>query len=321
MIYLGIDIGGTTVKYGIITAAGEVLYKKEYPVAFDAYQTPILDTVMKTSRIFIDEYLNLNQARADQPIQLGGIGVSATGQIDSAAGVVAGAGGNIANWVGSRIKASLETAYQVPVSVLNDADCAILAELWLGNARNAKHAVMITIGTGVGGGIIVNGDILLGARGFAGELGHFIIKKDGRKCTCGNRGCYEQYASMTALIRQVREKLPLAGYPDLVPALINGRTIFELVAQGEAVVTSVVNSWIHDIADGLVSFIHLFNPEVVLIGGGISAQQNLLIEPLQQLIRAGTMENFASNLRIVPAALLNDAGMIGAVYYLRTQQQ
>ncbi len=319
MNYLGIDIGGTAVKFGVITDSGEVITRNEYPVAFDGYVTPILDTVMLRCREFLDSYSKTSGNTTDIREMIGGIGVSATGQIDSVHGVVAGVGGNITNWQGSRIKDVLEAEYDVPVRVLNDANCAALAELWLGNAKGCRQVVMITIGTGVGGGIIVNGDILTGQSGFGGELGHFIIDKNGRTCTCGNCGCYEQYASMTSLVRTVKDQLPLDGHPDLTGESVNGRKIFELVKQGEPLITRTVDSWITDIACGIVSFVHLFNPEVVLVGGGVSGQEELFIEPLRKQVKAMTMVNFSKDLRVEGAALQNDAGMIGAVYYLKQQ--
>lgn len=317
MNYLGIDIGGTAVKFGIVTDAGEILYRKEYPVAFDHYATPILDTVQKRSREFLQDYAKRTGDEKD--VTPGGIGVSATGQIDSVNGVVAGVGGNIANWQGSPIKAVLEAEYQVPVSVLNDANCAVLAEVWTGRAKGCRQVVMVTIGTGVGGGIITDGTILTGAHGFAGELGHFMIDRKGRHCTCGNCGCYEQYASMTALIRSVREQWPAAGSENTGRQAVNGRMIFELAEQGDPVITGIVAEWIADIAAGLISFIHLFNPELVLLGGGVSAQETLFIEPLRARVMAGVMDNFRVGLELAGAALKNDAGMIGAVYYLKQQ--
>lgn len=306
MEYLGVDIGGTAVKFGIVSEKGELLLKSEYPVAFDSYETPILDTVLLTCKEFL-------QKQKYSYKQLGGIGISATGQIDSKNGVVAGVGGNIRNWKGSQIKKVFEEQSSLPVTVVNDANCVALGEQWVGGATCCQNAIIITIGTGLGGGIITKGEVLLGSRGFAGELGHFSIDRKGKRCTCGNRGCYEQYASMTSLVQSVREHEKLKKlFPD---GVINGREIFKLVGEGNKEVTTIVEAWITDISTGLISLVHIFNPEKILIGGGVSVQEKLFIRKVREQVLTGVMNNFEKNLKIEGAKLGNDAGIIGAVRY------
>lgn len=314
MSYFGIDIGGTAVKYGVVEANGEVVASAEYPVCFDGYETPILETVLRTSEEFLD-HIGYDRTKLE------GIGVSATGQIDSMHGIVAGVGGNIKNWEGAKLQECLTKQFELPVQVVNDANCVALGEKWLGNAKGCHHAIVITIGTGVGGGIIVNDQILLGSLGFAGELGHFSIHQDGVPCTCGNQGCYEQYASMTALVKKVKAKLPLAPQPALSAEEVNGKVIFDLCAKGEPVILKVVDEWIDSIVDGLVSLVHVFNPERILIGGGVSVQEELFIEPIRQKMKGRVMPNFMRSLTIERAALGNQAGLVGAVYYLQQQLQ
>lgn len=163
-IFLGIDIGGTAVKMGTVDENGTILLSYEASVAFDHYDTPILQTVLKESEKFLkDNKIN--------PGDLCGIGISATGQIDVQRGIVAGSGGNIRNWEGSNLKEAFTQKYRLPVTVVNDANCVALGEKWIGSAKNAKDVIVLTIGTGLGGGIIVNDQILLGRAGFGGELG------------------------------------------------------------------------------------------------------------------------------------------------------
>lgn len=309
MNYFGIDIGGTAVKYGIVSEQGKLLSEDQYDVAFDGYETSILDTVLRTAPLFLAKYQTERKT-------LCGIGVSATGQIDSNNGTVAGVGGNIANWEGAKIKEALEVQYTLPVTVVNDANCVALGEQWVGAAQNCKNVIVITVGTGLGGGIIVNNQVLLGSDGFAGELGHFSIAQNGRPCTCGNTGCYERYASMTALIQSVREAMPFADLPSLKPEMVNGKIIFELVEQRHPQVRVIVDAWITDIATGLVSLTHIFNPELILIGGAVSAQEELFVAKVRERVKAKVMKNFGAHLRVERAALGNHAGMIGAVHYL-----
>ena len=146
-----------------------------------------------------------------------------------------------------------------------------------------------------------------GARGIAGELGHFTLYQEGPVCSCGKRGCFEHYASMTALIRRAHEAAPETEW--------NGRKIFERAVQEDAVLLRVLETWIDDIAAGLTGLVHLFNPEAVLIGGGVSAQEKLLIEPLRRRVLQGVMPRFAEKLRVEAAMLGNDAGLLGAVRF------
>lgn len=306
MTYLGVDIGGTAVKLGLVDETGKVLCTGSYSVSFDGYQTPILDTVLASTDLFLAE-----QKFAAR--ELAAIGVSATGQIDSARGVVVGSAGHIDNWLGARIKEGFETKYHKPTAVLNDANSVALAESWVGAARGKRHVVAVTIGTGVGGGVIVDGQLLSGRIGIAGELGHFMINNDGEPCSCGNRGCLERYASMSALVRQVKAALPIPGVEEVEQDKIGGKLIFEWMWNGNATVSALVDRWVGCIADGLIGLIHIFNPEIVLLGGGVSREGERFLEMVRAKVLAGAMPRFTDGLEIRATALGNDAGLVGAV--------
>lgn len=307
-MYLGIDIGGTSVKIGLVSCEGFIEKSSAYDVAFDGYETPLFETVKKAIRSFIE----INDIDIKN---IKGIGVSATGQINSETGTVIGVGGNIKNWCGTEIKKELEEIYNIPTTVVNDANCMVIGEGWIGRAKNYKNVIGITIGTGVGGGIIVDSKILLGSVGIAGELGHFSINSEGSLCTCGNIGCYEQYASMTALIKLIRENYELIGDVAFDKDKINGLLIFDELNKGNEVIGSLVNEWINNIAVGLISLTHIFNPEIILIGGAVSKQEKLFIDPLRNIVLKNTMKKFGETLKVEAASLGNDAGIIGAVYY------
>ena len=294
-MYLGVDIGGTAVKLGLVSATGQLHQTKEASVSFDQYKTPMMTTVLKTIDSFLGE-LNM------QSHELKGIGVSATGQIDTTKGEVIG--GGIIHWRYTPIKHILETRYQVPVSVCNDANCMVLGERWQGRAKGCQHVVGITLGTGVGGGVIVNDQLLGGCRGLAGELGHFSLNKEGKRCACGNYGCYEQYASMTALVRRIEAVTGQSG--------LNGRLIFSMTDEA---VKNEISAWVEEVGCGIVSLIHLFNPTLILIGGGVSAQEKRLLEPLREYVFSHAMPCFTEHLKIEAATLGNHAGIIGAVYF------
>ena len=164
--YLAIDIGGTSVKLGLVDETGGILAKAEESVSFDGWQTPILTTVLAAAERFLT-------ARGEDPQALEGIGVSATGQINSHTGVVAGTCGNLPNYIGSPIKEQLEAKFHRPVTVANDANCMCLGEVWVGGAKGYTDVIGVTLGTGVGGGILTGGRLLEGARGLGGEMGHY----------------------------------------------------------------------------------------------------------------------------------------------------
>ena len=300
--YFGIDIGGTAVKLGIVDETGKVLCKGEQSVNFDGYQTPVLDTVRKAAKEFLT-------AQAIPVENLSGIGVSATGQIDSRKGIVAGTCGNFPNYIGSPIKAALEQDFGLPVTVANDANCMTLGEVWVGGAQGYTDVIGVTLGTGVGGGILTGGRLLEGARGLGGELGHYRTHAlDGVPCTCGATGCWERYAATTALVRAAKEKNP---------AWTDGRAIFAAAEAGDPEVLALLDAWTDEIAQGLAGMVHIFNPQLILIGGGVSAQQKLLIVPIAAKVKAAVMPAFAQGLEVRAAQLHNDAGMVGAVYYFR----
>lgn len=308
MKYLGIDIGGTSVKIGLVTEKGEVLYSDNYSVSFDKYETPIFETVKKSIEVFLTK-------NSIQKAEIKGIGVSATGQINTNTGTVVGVGGNIKNWCNTEIKNELEKIYNVKTTVVNDANSMIIGEQWIGKGKEYKNIIGITIGTGVGGGIIVDSNILLGSIGIAGEIGHFSINSDGKLCTCGNRGCYEQYASMTALIKEVKKNYEYIDNFNYTEDEINGKVIFDEIEKGNKKLESILIDWISKIGSGLVSLVHIFNPEIIIIGGAVSKQEKLFIEPLRKYILSQVMKKFGENLKIEGAELENQAGLVGAVYY------
>lgn len=304
--YFAIDIGGTAVKLGLVDETGAVLARAEESVNFDGWKTPILDTVLAASERFL-------QAQNIAPAQLEGIGVSATGQIDSRKGTVVGTCGNLPHYIGSPIQEKLEEKFHLPVTVANDANCMCLGEVWVGGAKGYTDVIGVTLGTGVGGGILTGGRLLEGARGLGGELGHYRSHAlDGVLCTCGATGCWERYAATTALVREAQKK---------DPKLTDGRAIFEAAHAGDPVVLGLLDRWIDEIAQGLAGMVHIFNPQLILIGGGVSAQQELLIEPLAKKVKASVMPAFAEGLEVRAAQLHNDAGMVGAVYYFRQTRE
>ncbi len=314
-LYLGVDIGGTAAKLGIVSGEGGIIGEiGEYSVNFDGYRTPIIETIIKG----IHDLLSKRNMASSM---LSGIGVSATGGINSKSGTVEGSAGHIENWLGTNIKDRLEKEFGVRTEVLNDANAAALGEMWKGAAKGLSDVVVVTIGTGVGGGIIVNSKVLIGQKGFAGEVGHTPLYLDGELCSCKNRGCLEYYGSTRALVREVSAAIDRGEISGIDKNGVDGRLIFEEVKKGNAEVSKYVDRWQDDIAAGIVGFVHIFNPEMVIIGGGVSKQKELFIDKVREKVLTRVMANFARDLRIEAAALGNDAGIIGAVRFVMDSMQ
>ena len=303
--HAGIDIGGTAVKIGVVDENGKVLLSETRSVSFDGYKTSIMTTVANLAGEVLEK----------SPVKIEGIGVSATGQIDVNSGTVIGVGAQLGDWLGSPVKKILEDRFHLPVTVINDANAAALGEQTFGRAKGKENVLVVTVGTGIGGGIIENGRLIQGRRGIGGEIGHYIINFDGVECPCGNRGCFERYGSTGALVRRFTENVALLEKLGVPAEDVNGKVIFDHL--DDADVSATVNSWIDSIAFGIIGLVHIFNPEMVLIGGGISREDEHFIRPLREKILNGAMEQFAKDLEVEAAALGNNAGLLGACAYFR----
>lgn len=302
-LFIGVDVGGTSLKLGVVDEQGSVTQQMEVIYSAEKEQRPVMDVIIESIRKLADENGGIGC--------FSGIGISAAGCINSVTGSVAGNGGNVKGWANTEVCPILREEFGIPAALANDANCAILGELWTGAARGYTDVLGITLGTGVGGGVITGGRLLEGAHGFAGELGHFTTHAGGDACICGQEGCYERYASTSALIRTAK---------DADPELGNGRLLFKAAESGDEQALAILNNWITEIAYGITGYVHVFDPQLILIGGGVSAQQKLLIEPLREKVLSMVMPDFADDLEFRAAALGNTAGLAGAVYYLLSKE-
>ena len=299
--YLGIDIGGTAIKMGIINDAYEILYRSETAVVRDGKEH-VMETVFKAVDKLLDE------ASLDAR-SLSGIGVSAAGCVDKEKGAIAKNGGNVPNWPHTEVAGLLSERYGVPATLVNDGNAVALGEQCVGAASGSKDVLCIVIGTGIGGGIITGGRLLEGSRGFAGEVGHFPSHIGEKTIAEGGKGIYfENRASTAALVKEAMK---------VNSEWNNGRKVFEAASAGDEKALALLDHWLDDLAYGITGFVHVLNPEIVLIGGGVSAQDDLLIKPLRRKVLDTIKSDFTDGLEIKAASLGNDAGMIGAVCYLR----
>ena len=311
--YLAIDIGGTAVKLGIVDEEGRVLSKTEQSVCFDNYETPILTTVLSAAEQFLKE-------QAVEPQGLAGIGVSAAGQIDTRKGIVAGTCGSLPNYIGSPIKAELEAKFGLPTTVANDANCMTLGEVWVGAAQGYTDVIGVTLGTGVGGGIIANGQLVRGVHFTAGEYSFVNTNAEAWDAPDQNMACQ---CSTSNLLKWYRARKAL---PEDAP--LDGRSFFAAANAGEPEALEVLRRFCHAVAVQIYNLTVLLDVEKVAIGGGIS-KQPLLLESLRSAYdglyasRAGQayMEGLP-RCQIVPCAFSSEANQVGvAAAYFEAMQK
>lgn len=294
MNIIAIDIGGTEIKYGLVSLRGEVTFSSSLLTEASKGVEQLLEKIFKIVEKLKDE-------------KTVGIGVSATGQIDGRIGKVVGGTNLIPGWIGTNLVEILERKYKVPAVLENDVNCAALGEMWMGAAKGKENFLCLTIGTGIGGGIVLKGELLRGESSVAAEFGHIQIVKNGVECGCGSKGCYQSYASTTALLKLAEEK---------IGKKLNGKEIFDEVHKNNIEYKEVVDEWADYFTDGLATLIYIFNPSLIIIGGGVSKQGNFLKEIFRKSLEKKVMKNYLDILEIKMAERGNDAGMLGASYLL-----
>lgn len=290
MKVLALDIGGTAIKVAIVSEDGNILESNEYLSEGKKGGPHILEKACE----IISTYKGYK-----------GIGISTTGQVDALTGSIVYANENVPNYTGMAIGKIISDKFGVPVAVENDVNAAALGEAYYGAGKSYKDFLCITYGTGIGGSIVINRKIYGGSEGIAGEFGHIITHPEGRLCGCGHKGCYEQYASTTALVKQCMEENP---------KLTSGRIIFEEFHAGNKVVKKLVNQWIDEITLGLISLVHIFNPRCLILGGGILGQEYILKEINEKLYKR-IMDSY-SKVEVKSANLGNNAGVLGAAHII-----
>ncbi|MDP4153119.1 MAG: ROK family protein [Bacillota bacterium] len=311
MYFIGIDLGGTNIATGVVDQQGKIVAKNSIKTqASRHYNEIIKDMAESCLKVCKENNISFED--------ISGIGIGTPGTVQPGTGII-----TFANNLGFHnvpMKQEMEKLLKKPVFVGNDANVAALGEVFCGGAKGYRYAVTVTLGTGVGAGVIIDGKIYEGFNGGAVEMGHSIIKFDGIQCNCGRRGCWEQYASASALINQTKEQM--GKHPESLMWHIcendlekcNGRTAFAAAQQGDKPAAQIVDQYITYIAYGLGDVINIFQPEIILIGGGISGEGEYLLKPLREktysFCYAGP--DGMKLAKIEKAQLGNDAGIIGA---------
>ena len=300
----GVDVGGTTVKLGLFDGEGNVLDKWEIPTVKDNEGAAILPDVAKS-------ILEKMKEKGIGEEELAGIGIGVPGAVDDAGTLVGGAV-NI-GWKPFNIPQQLNAYINVPVKAANDANVAAFGEMWKGGGKGCSNMVAVTLGTGVGGGIIVNGSIITGSTGAAGEIGHIHIEDDEtEECGCKNKGCLEQYASATGIVRLARRRLAEDDKPSVLrESELSAKAVFDAVKAGDSVAVEIAERFGRYLGKGLAMVGNVVNPEVFVIGGGVSKAGEILLGFVEPELQKYAFPP-CRGVRLALAELGNDAGIYGA---------
>ena len=309
---LGIDIGGTNLVVGSVAEDGSsIVASASEPTHSEAGATDVVDRL-----VGLAERAIATTRREAPGAEILGVGVGAPGPLDTKRGIVL-LTPNL-GWVNMPLRQLIHDRLGLPAALDNDANCAVLGEWWVGAARGARNAIGITIGTGIGGGLIVDGRLYHGASDVAGEIGHTTIDTEGRRCKCGNYGCLEAYASGPNIALRAVEEME-AGAESRLRALVGGdlrkitaQTVYQAAADGDELALEVVNDTAKFLGVGIGNLLNVFNPDLVVVCGGVTLAGDHLFEPLRREVARRAFKPAVTACRIVPGELAGTAGVYGA---------
>lgn len=308
--YIGIDLGGTNIAAVIIDKKGKIFGWKQFPTLGEKGPEFVIKNIA-------DNVKDLVYKSKFSLQDIKNLGIGSPGPLDSKKGTIMGAV-NLPGWRYVELKKKLEKHLNIETGVENDANCAVYGEKWIGAGKNANDVVGFTLGTGVGGGIIIGGKLIRGANYNAAEIGHTSLNPDGRICKCGAHGCLEQYASATAIANFAKEKIK-AGEKSIITEIVKGninkitsKVVYEGLISGDKLAKEVWDEFIKYLAAGIANIIQTLNPEIIIIAGGVINARKHLFEPLKEAVKKQTFPQTYEIVKIVPAKLGELAGAIGA---------
>ncbi|MEW4222377.1 ROK family glucokinase [Rossellomorea marisflavi] len=310
---VGVDLGGTTTKIAFLSTYGEILHKWEIPTDKSDSGKHIIVHIAKS----IDAKLEQLDVEKEQLI---GIGMGAPGPVEMSRGIIYEAI-NLGWSENTPLKDLIEKETGLPAVIDNDANCAALGEMWKGAGNGAKDLVCVTLGTGVGGGVITKGEIVHGIRGAGGELGHItVVPKGGYSCNCGKTGCLETVASATGVVRVTHEKLKSSTEDSVLRELkaIGAKQVFDAARAGDSLALKIVDQLAYYLGLSLANLGNVVNPEKIVIGGGVSKAGKTLLEPVMNYFKRFAFPKVRTSTTIDIATLENDAGVIGAAWLVKS---
>jgi glucokinase len=318
---IGVDLGGTNIVAGAMPEDGSrELAMRSEPTRADQGADAVVDRIARMIETVIAETIAATSAKRED---FSGVGIGSPGPLDREQGLVI-VTPNL-GWKNFPLRDEVAKRVGLPASLDNDANCATLGEWWCGAAKGARHVIGITIGTGIGGGLILDGRLFHGASDVAGEIGHTTIDSTGRRCKCGNYGCLEAYASGPAIAERAREALE-GGEPSILPKLVNNdlskitaQLVYDAAKKDDDVARQVVRETANFLGAGVANLLNIFNPDVVVIAGGVTQAGAPLFEPLRAEVRRRAFRPAVDSCKIVPGTLRGSAGVVGAVATFKQQ--
>ncbi len=319
---VGVDLGGTNIVVGAMQADGGRQFAiRSQPTQPERGANAVVDRIAQ----MIEDVIAATRAETGAArTDFLGVGIGSPGPLDRQTGIVIMTP-NL-GWRDFPLRDAVATRVGLPSTLDNDANCATVGEWWCGAARGARHVIGVTIGTGIGGGLIIDGKLYHGASDVAGEIGHTTIDSTGRRCKCGNYGCLEAYASGPAIAERAREALDdgeaslLRDLVDCDLSRLTARFVYEASTRGDPIAREVVRDTARFLGAGLANLLNIFNPDVVVLAGGVTDAGDALLEPLRGEIRRRAFRAAVDACRIVPGALGGSAGVIGAVATFKMQR-
>ncbi|MDD5082040.1 MAG: ROK family protein [Dehalococcoidales bacterium] len=310
---LAVDLGGTKIMVALVSSSGQVIARERTPTPAGQGPVAVIDRLVSTLERLLAEK-NMDVA------QLHSISMAVAGAIDSIRGLVT-LSPNLPGWRDVPLRDMVAARLGIRTFLINDASAAALGEHQFGAGRGVRDVVLLTVGTGIGGGIIIDGRLYPGASGAAGEMGHMTIDINGPKCPCGNTGCLEMLASGTAIAREAI-RCAERGQPTSLTKMVSGKLaeitaekVYAAAREGDSVAIRVINTAATYLGVGLVNLVNIFNPEMIIIGGGVAKMGGLLLEPARQVVRDRAFVLPARVAKIVPAQLDDEAGVLGAAAF------
>lgn len=301
--FIGLDLGGTNIRAAAITKEGEILHRVKIPTEVPLGRERVITNILNV----------INTIRQElKTFKLSAIGMGIPGIIFFDKGIVARSP-NFPDWIDFNLRERLSKDFDVPFYIDNDANLAAAGEGWIGAGRNYNSFCMLTLGTGVGGGIVLNKNIWRGEYGMAGELGHITIYPDGHPCPCGNRGCLEQYASATGIVRMAKEEFGVRS-SELGEKNITSDIIFQLAKEGDIFAIEIFQKMGRILGIGIADLVNILNIELFVLGGGVADSWDYFIDSAIDEIKKRTYRITGERVKVVKAELGDDAGIFGAAY-------
>ncbi len=310
---LAIDIGGTKIIAALVSNSGRIIAEERFPTLAAEGPQSVIERLLSS----VDYILSLKSMDSSQ---LDSISIAAAGAIDSKRGLITSSP-NLPGWHDIPLRDMVREKYRVNTFLLNDASAAALGEHRFGVGRGVNNLILLTVGTGIGGGIIINGQLYEGSSGSAGEMGHMTIDVNGPSCTCGNIGCLEMLASGTAIAREARRRIAQGEKTSLLE-IVSGK-VADITAEkigiaaqdGDSLALDVIAEAGTYLGVGMLNLVNIFNPEIIVVGGSVAKLGDLLLEPARQVVRERAFKLSSEAVRIVTAQLGDEVGLLGAAAF------